>query len=127
MTAFLDTFQIGSSRQSREGLRIATVRFLPRGVPKSKYATLDYFDVWLPTLAPSRDLLSKFKQGEMSIETFFKRFRAEMNQTDPKQTIELLAQLATRTLISIGCYCDDESRCHRSILVELIEGAGHRS
>ena len=119
------TVQIGSSRQPGEGLRIGTVRFLPRGVPKTEYRDRNLFDLWLPILAPSRALLKAFRTG-MPLKTFFRRYRTEMAQTDPRQVIQLLAELAKSTPIAIGCYCDDESRCHRSVLGELIrEAADH--
>ena len=115
--------QLGSPRDPDEGLRIGTVRYLPRGIRKQDYARRDYFDIWLPILAPSRDLLSQLKQGDLSPAKFFARYRSEMSQPEPRQVIQLLAELATRTPISIGCYCEDESTCHRSVLAELIRKA----
>lgn len=124
----LGTFQIGSPRSRGEGLRVGTVRFLPRGVKKEDYARLDYFDVWFPLLAPSSELLRSMKSGKWSSEQvrwskFRERYIAEMNKTDARQAIQLLAALARATPLSIGCYCENESACHRSILRELIEGA----
>lgn len=119
------TVQLGSPRQPGEGLRIGTVRRPPRGVPKSEYRKRDLLDVWLPILAPSQALLTAFLKTELSPTTFFRRYRAEMAQTEPRQVIQLLAELAQRTPLSVGCFCDDESRCHRSILAALIrEAAG---
>lgn len=115
--------QLGTPRDPEEGLRIGTVRFLPRGVRKQDYAKQDFFDVWLPTLAPSRELLSQVKHEELSLSRFFARYRSEMSETEPRQTIELLAEMAKRTPISVGCYCEDESQCHRSVLAELIRQA----
>lgn len=115
--------QLGTPRDPEEGLRIGTVRFLPRGVHKQDYAKQDFFDVWLPTLAPSRELLSQVKHEGLSLSRFFARYRAEMSETEPRQTIELLAEMAKRTPISVGCYCEDESQCHRSVLAELIRQA----
>jgi uncharacterized protein YeaO (DUF488 family) len=120
----LSTVQFGSPRKRGEGLRIGTVRFLPRGVRKADYARLDYFDVRLPQLAQSRKLLAEFKDGDVSMPTFFRPYRAEMKCTEPRQLIELLAAIARRTPITVGCYCDHESRCHRSVLGELIRKAG---
>ena len=117
------TVQIGSPRRPGEGLRIGAVRFLPRGVPKSKYRERDLFDVWLPILAPSRELLKAFRDGKLSPAKFFQRYRSEMTQTDPRQVIELLAALAHQTPLSVACYCDDETRCHRSVLGSLIRDA----
>ncbi|MDA1054247.1 MAG: DUF488 family protein [Planctomycetota bacterium] len=125
MTLLLRTVQLKTQREPAEGLRIGAVRFLPRGVPKEDYARLDYFDVWLPTLAPSRELLAQFKVTNISIETVLKRYRNEMKQTEARQTIQLLAELAKRTPLAIGCYCEQETRCHRSELFKLIrEAAG---
>lgn len=119
----LRTVRLGSPRSKDEGLRIGTVRYLPRGVRKADLARKDYFDVWLPILAPSRELLREFKSGSRPISRFFARYRREMQETDARQTIELLAALARRTPIAIGCYCEDESHCHRSVLLELIRDA----
>lgn len=122
-TLQLRAVQLGTARDPGEGLRIGTVRYLPRGVRKQDYARQDYFDVWLPSLAPSRELLSQLKNEELSLSRFFARYRSEMSQTEPHQIILLLAELATRTPLSVGCYCEDESQCHRSVLVELIRKA----
>lgn len=125
MDFLLRTVQLGSPRQTNEGLRIGTVRFPPQRIRKQDYARLDYFDVWLPILAPSRELLASFKATNMSIETVLKRYRGEMNKTDARQAIQLLAEMAQRTPIAVGCYCEDETRCHRSVLGKLIrEAAG---
>jgi len=124
----LRTFRIGTPRNSKEGLRIGTVRFLPRGVKKEDYARLDYFDVWFPLLAPSTDLLKWLKAQEWRTDSvrwskFKDRYVSEMNKTDARQAIKILAELARSTPLSIGCYCEDESYCHRSILRELIQEA----
>jgi uncharacterized protein YeaO (DUF488 family) len=118
--------QAGSTRKAAEGLRIGVARFLPRGVRRSEYARLNYFDVWLPILAPSRDLLSQFKSSKMSVPTFFRRYRTEMEQTEPRQTIILLAKIANRQPITLCCYCEDETRCHRSVLIRLVREAGEK-
>lgn len=119
------TVQLGSPRQPGEGLRIGTARRPPRGVPKAEYRERNFFDVWLPILAPSRELLTVTRKTNMSMTSFFRRYRTEMAQTEPRQVIQLLAELAQHTPISVGCYCGDESRCHRSVLGELIrEAAG---
>ncbi|OGA05583.1 MAG: hypothetical protein A2W68_09255 [Betaproteobacteria bacterium RIFCSPLOWO2_02_64_14] len=121
------TYQIGSSRKRGDGLRIGAVRFLPRGVKKQDYARLHLFDVWLPVLAPSRALLRWAKGREWnarSIKTFFARYAREMEaSTDSWQVIRLVAQASLRTPISVGCYCADETRCHRSVLLKLIRKA----
>lgn len=125
-TIKLRTFQLGSPRKRGEGLRIGTVRFLPRGVQKKDYARLDYFDVWLPVVAPSRELIRWLTSKEITGERwalFLKRYECEMEKTDSKQTVHLLAEIAKRTPISIGCYCADEKRCHRLTLRKVIERA----
>ena len=122
------TFRIGTPRNSTEGLRIGTVRFLPRGVKKEDYARLDYFDVWFPLLAPSTELLKWLKTADwrgdkVRWSKFKERYVSEMKKTDARQGIKLLAELSKSTPLSIGCYCEDESFCHRSILRELIQKA----
>ena len=104
------------------------MRFLPRGVKAEDYARLDYFDVWFPLVAPSSELLKWLKSREWTSEPvrwskFKARYVAEMKKTDARQAIKLLAELAKATPLGIGCYCEDESTCHRSILRDLIEGA----
>jgi uncharacterized protein YeaO (DUF488 family) len=126
MALHFRTARIGSPRQPDEGLRLGTVRYLPRGVRKADYSQRDLFDVWLPNLAPSRELLRSFKDDDLSVKAFFTRYRAEMHETEPRQLIELLAHLAQHTSISIACYCEDETRCHRSVLAELIRTAAGR-
>jgi uncharacterized protein YeaO (DUF488 family) len=123
MSLQLQAVRLGTPRGQDEGLRIGTVRFLPRGVKKEDYAPQDYFDVWLPTLAPSRELIHKLKSGEVSQKQFFAAYRREMKEPDARHTIELLAALARRTPIAIGCYCEDPANCHRSVLEELIRAA----
>lgn len=127
----LKTYQAGSDRKRGEGLRIGTVRFLPRGVLKKNYAKENYFDVWLPTLAPSRKLLSDMKQREKkgadwdTLWPIFKvRYEREMlGNTESRQTLILLAKLEAQTPIAVGCYCANEKRCHRSLLHTLIRKA----
>jgi uncharacterized protein YeaO (DUF488 family) len=121
------TFQIGSPRKRGEGLRVGAVRYLPRGAKKKDYARLDYFDVWLPVLSPSRPLLRWAKGNERdpaTRRTFFARYAREMeSNTDSRQAIQLVAKAGHSTHISVGCYCADESRCHRSVLIKLIRRA----
>jgi uncharacterized protein YeaO (DUF488 family) len=123
MSLLLRTVRIGSPRQSGEGLRLGTVRYLPRGVKKSDYSKCDQFDVWLPNLAPSRELLRTFKDDDLTVLAFFAKYRSEMKETEPRQLIELLGRIAEHTPLSIACYCEDESRCHRSVLADLIRAA----
>ena len=118
--------RLGSARESNEGLRIGTVRRPPRGVRKKEYASKNIYDVWFPNLSPSESLLKQFfpLQDESSWKAFKRRFIAEMKQPEAKRDLDLLAALSHQTNFAIGCYCKDESRCHRSILRELLENRG---
>ena len=120
--------RLGSDRFPGEGLRIGTVRRPPRGVPKKDYSARNFYDVWLPTLAPSAATV-KFAQQAQSARDwaqFRKRYRAEMARPDSRATLDLLAALSHASDFSVGCYCEDESRCHRSVLRELLEERGAR-
>lgn len=118
--------RLGSVRAPGEGLRIGTVRRPPRGVPKSEFARQDWYDVWYPNLAPSAETM---KLGQRSGDAagwaaFARRFKAEMGQPDAARSLDLLAALSHHAPMAIGCYCDDESRCHRSILRALLAERG---
>ena len=120
----LYTYQLGTPRRRGEGVRVGTVRHLPRGVRKEDYARLNYFDVWFPNVAPSPELVHWLRENpEARWGKFVDRYTREMKQPDSRHAIELLAELAKRTPISIGCFCSDESHCHRSILRDLIQQA----
>lgn len=114
--------RLGSPREKDEGLRLGTVRRPPRGVPKSEYASRNFYDVWLPILSPSEDLLKEAKKIKTEKEwlAFKRKFRAELNSAGGSKVLDLLAALSHQTNISLGCYCEDESRCHRSVLKELL-------
>ncbi|MCD6061217.1 MAG: hypothetical protein K0S16_1528, partial [Moraxellaceae bacterium] len=114
--------RLGSPRLAGEGLRIGTVRRPPRGVPKAEFAAQDWYDVWYPNLAPSAELLRQGQaaQTEKEWQAFAKRYRAEMATPDHRRSLELLAALSQRTDFSVGCYCENEARCHRSLLRELL-------
>jgi len=118
--------QLGSPRISDEGLRIGTVRRPPRGVPKSEYASRNYYDVWLPNLAPSEQLLKagRSAKNETDWRSFVKRYRSEMSRAENSRVIDLLAALSHQTNLSVGCYCNDEQRCHRSVLRQLLAERG---
>jgi uncharacterized protein YeaO (DUF488 family) len=118
--------RLGSPRKAKEGLRLGTVRRPPRGVPKSEYAKRDFYDVWLPHLSPSQELLKEVKAAHdnKSWSRFERKFRSEMNALDTAKILDLLAALSHRTDFSVGCYCTDESRCHRSILCQLLAERG---
>ncbi|MFZ1956307.1 MAG: DUF488 family protein [Desulfobacterales bacterium] len=118
--------RLGSPRLEGEGLRIGTVRRPPRGVPKAEFAARNYYDVWLPDLAPSEELL-KLGQAvdeEKRWRTFARKYRAEMNRPEQRRLLDLLAAMSRQANFSVGCYCADESRCHRSLLRELLTERG---
>jgi uncharacterized protein YeaO (DUF488 family) len=114
--------RLGADRISGEGLRVGTVRRPPRGVAKTEYSSKNFYDVWLPTLAPSAETV-KLGQGarnEREWTRFVKKYRAEMAIPANRVTLDLLAALSHQTDFSVGCYCSDESRCHRSVLRALL-------
>jgi uncharacterized protein YeaO (DUF488 family) len=117
--------RLGAPRHPREGLRLGTIRRPPRGVPKSDFAKRDYYDVWVPELAPSADLVA-WATSEPFTEARWKRFAREYRKEMRASThlISLLAKLSTQTNFSVGCYCADESTCHRSLLRDLLREAG---
>ena len=118
--------RLGSKRAPGEGLRVGTVRRPPRGVPKERFASDDWYDVWLPQLAPSADLVKEGLDSTSAREwqAFVKKYRAEMHAPDNARLIALLAALSQETNLAVGCYCEDESHCHRSVLRELLVEAG---
>jgi len=119
--------RLGTPRASDEGLRLGTVRRPPRGVPKNELARRDFYDVWVPELAPSTALFSWVKSQPLSDarwRTYARRYRAEMRRPEAERLIALLAALSQRTNFSVGCYCENEDRCHRSLLKQLLVDAG---
>ena len=118
--------RLGSDRQPGEGLRIGTVRRPPRGVPKRDYATSNYYDVWLPTLAPGVETLrfAKIAVTARDWARFMKKYRSEMATPANKAMLEVLAALSHQADFSVGCYCEDESHCHRSMLRRLLRERG---
>ena len=117
--------RLGSPRGPGEGLRIGTVRRPPRGVPKGEFASRDFYDTWLPALSPSADLVKSALQAaadddERAWKAFVGRFRKQMNEPEARQLLDLLAAMSARADFSIGCYCVDERRCHRSVLRALL-------
>ena len=114
--------RLGSKRTPGEGLRIGTVRRPPRGVPKRDFAKRDFYDVWLPDLAPSAQLVSWAlgTSTEAEWKQFVRRYRSEMKKPEPQRLLTLLSALSRQTNFSVGCYCEDEARCHRSVLRELL-------
>jgi uncharacterized protein YeaO (DUF488 family) len=124
----LHIVRLGSPRTPDEGLRLGTVRRPPRGVRKERIAAGDWYDLWLPQLAPSAELVKQAlaATNDREWQTFVKKYRAEMAAPDNARLIALLAALSQTTNLAAGCYCADESRCHRSVLRELLAEAGAR-
>ena len=120
--------RLGTARLPGEGLRIGTVRRPPRGVPKSEFAKKNWYDVWFPTLAPSDESvkLGLSASGPAQWAKFVKQYRAEMSTPAARHALALLAALSRHTNFSVGCYCEDESRCHRSVLRKLLAEEGAR-
>lgn len=120
--------RLGSRRKKGEGLRLGTVRRPPRGVPKTEFASRDYYDVWLPELAPSEALVKRARQAttERQWQMFSQAYRREMSRPEASRLLELLAALSRTSALSVGCYCEDENRCHRSLLRALLEEHGAR-
>jgi len=118
--------QLGTPRQRDEGLRIGTVRRPPRGVKKADYAAQNWYDVWLPEVAPSAALVREALASASDAEwrRFVTRYEAELRQPEASRLLDLLTALSHRTALSVGCYCDDETRCHRSILRRVLEERG---
>lgn len=120
--------QLGTARASDEGLRIGTVRRPPRGVPKSRYAADDWYDVWLPDLAPSQQLVTQARASTSasSWRTFVRKYTSEMKRPEASRLLDLLAALSHTANFSVGCYCEDEEHCHRSVLRRLLAARGAR-
>lgn len=118
--------QLGTPRGADEGLRIGTVRRPPRGVPKAEFASRDYYDTWLPLLAPSAELMAEGKAAESDADwaRFAKRYRTEMEGGEGARVLDLLAALSHSSQFAVGCYCENEDRCHRSLLRQLLAERG---
>ena len=118
--------RLGTPRIEDEGTRIGTVRRPPRGVPKSEFASQDWYDVWFPNLAPSVETMKAGQAADSprAWQAFLKRYRAEMATPENSRTLDVLAALSQHANFSVGCYCADESRCHRSILRALLVEKG---
>jgi uncharacterized protein YeaO (DUF488 family) len=120
--------KLGSPRSSGEGPRIGTVRRPPRGVPRAEFAVRDFYDTWYPDLAPSAGAVAVALRARTDKEwaAFVRRYRRELAAPGSRRTLELLATLSHTADFSIGCYCEDESRCHRGVLRELLRELGAR-
>jgi uncharacterized protein YeaO (DUF488 family) len=118
--------RLGTPRARDEGLRIGTVRHPPRGVPKGEHASRDFYDVWFPELAPSAATVKLGRRAATQAQwgAFAKRYRAEMATPASRRALDLLAALSHQTNFSVGCYCEEESRCHRSLLRALLAERG---
>jgi len=118
--------RLGTPRTKDEGTRIGTVRRPPRGVPRTEFASQDWYDVWFPNLAPSAETMKLGQAAGTPREwaAFFKKYKAEMAKPDNAHAIRLLATLSHQTNFSVGCYCEHEDRCHRSVLRTLLEENG---
>ena len=118
--------RLGTPRARGEGVRLGTVRRPPRGVPKSQFAKRDFYDVWLPMLSPTAPLVSLAlkSKDERSWKTFERKFRAQMRKPEAAHTLDVLAALSRQTDFSLGCYCENEARCHRSVLKKLLAERG---
>jgi uncharacterized protein YeaO (DUF488 family) len=119
--------RLGTPREADEGLRLGTVRRPPRGVPRHQFAAQNHFDLWLPELAPSAELLSWARAELLNDKrwlVFARRYLSQMRQPSNQRLIALLAVLSLRQNFSVGCYCIDETRCHRTLLKELLRDAG---
>ena len=118
--------RLGSPRAADEGLRLGTVRRPPRGVPKAEFAAQDWYDLWFPNLAPSLETMKLGQQAATPAQwqAFVRRYRAEMANPERAHAIALLAALSRQTNFSVGCYCEDEAHCHRSVLRELLTTQG---
>lgn len=118
--------RLGTPRASGEGLRIGTVRRPPRGVPKTEFASQNWYDVWYPNLAPSAETMKLGQEAETPAQwnAFMRKYKAEMAEADASRSLDLLAALSHSTALSVGCYCEEESRCHRSLLRSLLAERG---
>ena len=115
--------RLGTPRSAHEGLRIGTVRRPPRGVPKAEFASQDWYDVWYPNLAPSVETmkLGQSVESDKDWVAFSKKYRSEMNEPDASRNLDLLAALSHQANFAMGCYCENEARCHRSLLRDLLK------
>ena len=116
----IHTYRYGSPRECEEGLRIGTARYLPRGVKREDWQRKGYFDLWVPLLAPDPEYIKKYLGGDMTFAAFSRHYLARMKQSECRQVIALLAGVSLFLPISLGCYCEDESHCHRSLLHKLV-------
>jgi uncharacterized protein YeaO (DUF488 family) len=120
MRPHLSTYRYGTKRKQGEGLRIGATRQVPRGIKSEDWQKKGYFDLWMPLLSPSAELLEKYLHQKLSYRIFARRYQTEMKSRESRQVIELLAAVSLSQPISLGCFCQDESRCHRRVLHMLV-------
>lgn len=120
MKPWITTYRYGTDRQPGEGFRIGVTRHVPRGVRREDWQRRNYFDLWLPLLSPSADLLARYRQEKISFAVFSSQYKSQMKAPECRQVIELLAAVSLRQRLSLGCFCENESRCHRSLLQKLV-------
>jgi uncharacterized protein YeaO (DUF488 family) len=120
MKPHVTSYRYGSARQPGEGLRLGVTRQVPRGVKREDRQRRNYFDLWLPLLSPTADLVEKFQHEKMTFKVFAQHYKNQMKAPESRQVIELLAATSLSQPISVGCFCEDESRCHRSLLRPMI-------
>ncbi|WP_422086325.1 DUF488 domain-containing protein [Variovorax sp.] len=118
--------RLGTPRADGEGLRVGTVRRPPRGVPKAEFASQNWYDVWYPNLAPSVETMKQAQEAQTPAQwnVFVRKFKSEMAESDASRSLDLLAALSHNTDLSVGCYCEDEAHCHRSVLRSLLAERG---
>ncbi|MBN8758603.1 MULTISPECIES: DUF488 domain-containing protein [Variovorax] len=118
--------RLGTPRAEGEGLRVGTVRRPPRGVPKAEFASQNWYDVWYPNLAPSVETMKQAQEAQTPAQwnAFVRKFKAEMAEPDASRSLDLLAALSHGTALAVGCYCEDEAHCHRSVLRALLAERG---
>jgi uncharacterized protein YeaO (DUF488 family) len=117
----LATYRYGTPRSENEGLRIGVARDLPRGVRRQDWQLKNYFDIWLPLVGPSPELVFEYRHGRIEFKEFARQYRSQMKAPAARQGIQLLAVMAYHVPVSLGCFCEDETRCHRSLLRALVE------
>jgi uncharacterized protein YeaO (DUF488 family) len=120
MKSNITAYRYGSPRQPNEGFRLGAARQVPRGVRREDWQRRNYFDLWIPLLAPTADLVADYRHNRISFAAFSRRYKSQIKAKESRQVIELLATTSLFQPISVGCFCEDESRCHRSLLRELI-------
>lgn len=113
-------YRYGSTRTKGEGWRIGVSRHVPRGVRREDWAKRGYFDLWLPLLSPSADLVKEYIGGKITWNVFSRRYRSEMKEPECRHVIDLLAAMSREVTFCLGCFCEDECRCHRSVLQQLV-------